>query len=98
MTQNPFLNAFFALLYITLVGLFMNFASKFAPKGDTIITSIAVISLFTLSAAVMASLFGLKPVMLYLDGKKKIAVKLFLQTIACFALFTFSAPILVFFI
>jgi hypothetical protein len=49
---------------------------------------IALISLFTLSAAVMGYLFCYQPAQLYFEGKKKDAVRLFLQTVAVFALIT----------
>jgi hypothetical protein len=46
---------------------------------------IVIISLFTLSAAMMGYLFLFQPLQLYLDGKKKLAVNLFIQTLATFA-------------
>lgn len=85
MSKNPVFNAFAASLYITVIGLVMDFGTRNAPKGYSVIAPIAVISLFTLSAAVMGYLFCYTPVMLYFDGKKKQAVKLFLQTVAVFA-------------
>ena len=88
MTKNPFLNALAATLYIVLVSIVMNLGSKFAPREDSVIAPIAVISLFSLSAAVMGYLFGFEPAQLYFGGKKKEAVQLFLQTTAVFALFT----------
>lgn len=50
-----------------------------------------MISLFTLSAAVMGYLFFSQPLQMYLDGSKKSAVKLFLQTIVSFAVLTILA-------
>lgn len=85
MTKNPFINALVATAYITLVGSFMFYGSKLFPPKDTILTPIAVLSLFTLSAAVMGYLFFYQPVMLFLDGHKKNAVNLFLRTVAVFA-------------
>lgn len=85
MTEKPFINAIAASAYITVVATIMFNGNKlFGPK-DTIVTPIAVLSLFTLSAAVMGYLFLYQPIMLFLDGKKKPAVQLFLQTIAVFA-------------
>ena len=85
MTKNPFINALAATLYITAVATFMFYGSKSFPPEDTILAPIAMISLFTLSAAVMGFLILYQPIMLLLDGHKKNAVKLFLQTIAAFA-------------
>ncbi|OGK11568.1 hypothetical protein A2954_01775 [Candidatus Roizmanbacteria bacterium RIFCSPLOWO2_01_FULL_37_12] len=68
----------------------MFYGSKFSESGpdNTIIEPIEFISLFTLSAAVMGFIFGYQPAQLYFDGKKKLAVNLFLQTIAYFAVIT----------
>ncbi len=88
MTKNPVLNAVAANLYITGIGLFMNWGSQVAPKEDTWLAPIAVISLFTLSAAVMGYLFCYMPFVLFVDGKKKAAVSLFLQTVGVFGVLT----------
>lgn len=86
MTKNPFLNALVAAIYITIVASVMYYGPKLAGEGrDTVIVPIAIISLFTLSAAVMGYLFLYQPIQLFLDGEKKSAVNLFLQTIGVFA-------------
>ena len=86
MTKNPFINAFCALGYIVLVGLVMNFVSHTqSNKPDTFFAPIAILSLFTLSAAIMGYLFLYQPLQLFLDGHRKNAVNLFLQTVAVFA-------------
>ncbi len=85
MTKNPIMNASSATLYIIFVALFMFYGSRlFGPK-DTILAPIAMISLFTLSAAMMGYLFLYQPLQLLLDGHKKRAVNLFLQTVGVFA-------------
>lgn len=97
MTKNPLLNALAASLYIILVALLMNWGTKMVPKGpDTFTAPIAVMSLFTLSAAVMGYLFCYQPAQLYFEGKKKEAVNLFLRTVAVFAVFTLIALTLLF--
>lgn len=93
MTKNPYINAVSALAYIVLLVVAMNLAIRFlAPGPDTEETSyimpIIMLSLFTLSAAVMGYLFLLQPLLLYLDGNKKEGVKLFVQTLATFAALT----------
>jgi len=96
MTKNPFINAVSATLYITFVALFMTYGNKlFGPK-DTILTPIAVLSLFTLSAAVMAYLFLFQPFVLFGEGHKKDAINLFLKTVAVFAGITFFVFVLLF--
>ena len=85
MTKNPFINAFTATLYIAAVALLMFYGTEHKASVNSVIVPIAVVSLFTLSAAVMGYLFLYQPLQLYLDGKKKHAVNLFLQTVAVFA-------------
>jgi len=65
-------------------------------KPDTFFVPIVILSLLTLSVAVMAFLFFYQPVMLFIDGKKKQAVNLFLQTVGIFAALTSIALILLF--
>ncbi len=97
MTKNPFINAIAALIYITLIASFMFYGTKHASgTPESIIIPIAMLSLFTLSAAVMGYVFLSKPLLLYLDGKKKEAVKLFLHTVAVFAVITAIAMALLF--
>ena len=67
-----------------------------APKQDSWLAPVAVISLFTLSAAVMGYVFLYQPGLMILDGKKKQGVTLFLQTVAVFAVLTLIALVLVF--
>jgi|SRR5579884_2342509 len=96
MTKNPFLNALAAIVYIVLVAFIMSFASGHPGSGKSIVIPIAVVSLFTLSAAIMGYIFGYQPLTMYLDGKKKAAVNLFLQTLAVFAGLTVIVFILLF--
>ena len=86
MTRNPFINALSASAYIVLVVTILTFVEGYLKRaGASIIAPIAFLSLFTLSAGMMAYLFGFEPLQLFLDGKRKAAVKLFLQTLAVFA-------------
>lgn len=85
MTKNPFINAAVATLYISAIVSFMFYGLAHSHPDNSVFFPIAFISLFTLSAAVMGYLFLYKPLMLFLDGDKKNAVNLFLQTVAVFA-------------
>ena len=96
MTKNPFINAAAATLYITAIASFMFFGLAHSHPDNSVFMPIAFISLFTLSAAVMGYLFLYQPLMLFLDGHKKNAVNLFLQTIAVFAGITAVVLILLF--
>jgi hypothetical protein len=87
MTKNPFYNALVAAVYIVLIVLGMNlmFNTETNEGIGQFFIPIMVISLFTLSAAVMGYVFCYQPLQMYLDGKKEESVKLFLKTVAVFA-------------
>lgn len=86
MTKNPLTNALTALGYIIIVASAMFYGlDSGGPTEDSIIAPIAMISLFTLSAAVMGYVFLSTPLQLYLDDKRKEAVNLFSRTVAVFA-------------
>lgn len=65
-------------------------------KPDTFFAPIVMLSLLTLSVAVMAFLFFYQPLNLLIDGKKKEAVNLFVKTVGIFAALTAVALILLF--
>ena len=88
MTKNPIINAAVAMAYIAIVSILMFFGTRNLPKQDTFLDPIAVLSLFTLSAAVMGYIFAYEPFQLYFDGKKKEALGLFLKTVASFGVIT----------
>ncbi len=85
MTKNPLINALAALLYISAVASFMFFGVEKVDAVPGLLVPIAMLSLFTLSAAVMGYIFLAQPLQMYIDGEKKGAVNLFVQTVACFA-------------
>lgn len=92
MTKNPFINAFVAIAYIALVACLMFYGSQiFEQKNvteDVVLMPIAMISLFTLSAAIMGFVFLSTPFQLLVAGDRKGAVKLVATTIGFFALIT----------
>lgn len=94
MSKNPIINALSASAYIVIIVSLINFLSQ-THKADTAGTPLLVLSLLTLSAAIMAFLFFYQPLLLLLDGKKKQAVNLFMQTIGVFAVFTVVILILI---
>lgn len=96
MTKNPILNAAVALIYIAMVASFMFFGMNHRGPVNSVIVPIAMISLFTVSAATMGYIFLSQPLQFYLDNKKKEAVKLFLQTLATFGARTFLLLALLF--
>lgn len=89
MTKNPIVNALVAFGYIVLVVLIMGWGTKLHGYVDnTLMAPLVVISLFTLSAGVMACVFCYQPSQLFFDGKKKQAVDLFLKTVGAFGVIT----------
>lgn len=97
MTKNPLVNALGASAYIILVVSVMTFVtSPLRHKPDTFVAPITVLSVLTLSVAVMAYLFFYQPLQLFIEGKKKAAVQLFIKTTGFFAVFTAIVLLLLF--
>ena len=89
MSKNPIVNALSAFAYIGLVVTLINVVSHTQRnKPDTAFAPVAILSLLVLSASIMAYLFFYQPLLLLIDGKKKAAVSLFMQTAGVFAVFT----------
>ena len=74
--KQSFILSISAAIYIGLVALFMNYAERILAGPDTILTGVAFLFLFTLSALVVGGLLIGKPIMLYIDGKKTESVKM----------------------
>lgn len=97
MTKNPIINAFGASAYIILVVTIMTFVTKpLQNKPDTFFAPITFLSVLTLSVAVMAFLFFYQPLQLFIEGKKREAINLFVKTTGFFAVFTAVILILLF--
>lgn len=82
---KAFRNALLATAYISGVAMLMFFGQKHIPGPDTFLMPVAMLSLLTLSAAVMGYLFVYQPATLFLANKKAEGVKLFFQTVGIFA-------------
>ena len=88
MDKKPFYNATLAAGYIVLiVNVIGLFAQPNTPDAPNLLIPIMMLSLFVLSAAVMACLFGYGPIRLYLDGEKEKAGKFLGATIGYFAFY-----------
>lgn len=97
MTKNPLINAACASGYIVFIALLFKFvAATQGNKPDTFFAPVAFLSLLTLSVVVMAYLFFYQPLQLFIDGKKKQAINLFMQTAGIFAVITLIISALVF--
>lgn len=89
MSKNPIINAFCASAYIFLGVVVMSLVTEpLKNKPDTFFAPIVFLSLLTLSVAVMAFLFFYQPIVLFIEGKKKEAVNLFIKTVGVFAIIT----------
>lgn len=89
MRWNPFLNGAGATAYVWSIGLLINHIARLHhDTPDNMVGSIAAISLFTFSAAVMAFLFFYRPIMLLIADKKREAIVFFLKTIGVFGTIT----------
>lgn len=88
--KNPIANALFAALYIVGLVHLMQYIIGSVPEGSSegILVPISMLALFVLSASVMGYLFIVGPVELYLAGQKAEGVRLFLATVAVFAVLT----------
>ncbi len=89
MTKNPLYNALLASGYVVLVISCIFGASQLVGnEAESLLFPIAGLSVFVLSAAVMAYIFFYQPVLMLIDGARQAAVKLFLQTVGIFACIT----------
>lgn len=96
MTKNPLINALTATLYIAIITVLINYGPRAIEKTDSPLVPVAMISLFTLSAAIMGYLFLYQPLGLFLAGDKKTALNLFLKTVGVFAVVTIILFFIVF--
>ncbi len=86
---RAFLNALGTVAYIVLIVSFIFSLQVFmSDTEDIIIIPMAMLLLFVCSAAITGFLVLGKPIMLYLDGKKKEAVSLLIYTLAILFLIT----------
>lgn len=92
--KRAFIDSIATTVYIILVVSFIFSLQIFAPKKDIIIIPIAMLLLFVCSAAITGFLVFGKPVMLYIDGKKKEAITLLGYTIGILFLITIISFIL----
>lgn len=97
MSKNPLINALCASGYILLIVTVMTLGTQpLRNKPDTFFAPVVVLSVLTLSVAVMAFLFFYQPLQLFIDGKKKEALNLFAKTVGFFAVITAGTLALLF--
>lgn len=76
-----------AVLYVVAVATLMRNAERVFPDDRSVLGPITLLLLLVVSAATMGMLVFGKPVMLYIDGKKREGVMMAVCTIVCLALF-----------
>jgi hypothetical protein len=74
-------------VYITLVALLMRYADRYFGSGPNIWGIMAFLMVFVFSAALSGALILGRPVLLYLENKKREAVELFVITLGWIFLF-----------
>jgi hypothetical protein len=80
--KNAFIDAIGTAVYVVLVASFLYFLQGNVPKINTVLVPIAMLLLFVFSAALTGFLVFGRPVMLYLDGKKREAILLIGYTLS----------------
>ena len=82
-------NSFGTAAYVTLIASFIySLGSWFPEDGKSVFIPIAMLMLFVFSAAFTGLLVLGRPVMWYLDGKKKEAISLLFYTLEIFLIIT----------
>lgn len=88
--KTAVVNALATALYVIAVACFMYFASNMKlGRNNTVLVPITLLLLFVFSAALTGFLLFGKPILMYLDGKKKEAMSLLSYTLMTFSLVTF---------
>lgn len=87
--RRSLLSALGVTAYTTGIGsLLFNAKYIFGDRPDTVLAPISLLTLLVLSVGIVGTLIFLRPILVYLDGKKAEAVKLLTATLAWLALFT----------
>ncbi len=92
--KQAFINSFLTSLYIIGIGFFLYFGAIFKIGQNILLAPIAFLFLFVFSASITSYLMLGRPVQLYIDGKKKDAVSLLINTLTFFCIFTLIAILL----
>jgi len=95
--QKALINSFLTTLYIYSIGMFLFYAGSIKlGKTNAFLAPIAFLLLFVLSAGLTSFLVFGKPVLLYLDGKKKESISLLMYTFVFLFAFTFLSIAILF--
>jgi hypothetical protein len=81
--------AILATLYIAIISYVMTNVGPLLGPDKDVFAPVAFLLIFVLSAATMGALILGKPILLYLDGEKLVAIKLFVATIGWLVVLVF---------
>jgi len=84
--KHAFLNAVGVIAYIVFICWVISCISKIGGPVETFWGPIALLLMFVVSATIAGTLVLGKPILLYLDGEKKSALKLLLCTVIFLAI------------
>lgn len=79
--KNALINSLLALIYIALIAALLTNAPRLFGQVNNILSGIAFLLTFVLSAAIMGIIILGRPILWYLNGFKKEAVKLIFYTL-----------------
>lgn len=88
LVKTAVLQSLGVVAYATLVAILMTNGNTLFGQMNTVLAGVSFLMLFILSVAVVVSLVVVKPLMLYLDAKKKEAIALLIYTISTLFVFT----------
>lgn len=89
-----FISAVGVVIYIAIVATFMNTVPTYLKALPSILATMLFLSTFVFSAAVTSTLVFGRPVMWYLEGRKKEAVVLLLSTLGMFFAITLAVAVI----
>jgi len=82
--KTALFNSLATAVYVSAIGLFFFYVNKLNLKSSTPLIPIFMLMLFVFSAALTGTLVFGKPILWYLDGKKKEALSLLAYTLGIF--------------
>jgi hypothetical protein len=83
--KYAFINSFLTAFYIVLVASFFFYGlRRFSSQPDTVFAPMLVLMLLVFSAALTGTLVFGRPILWYMDGKKKEAISLLGYTLSIF--------------
>lgn len=85
-------NALLTALYVVAIGTVLYFGGQAKiGRANTFLVPISILLLLVCSASITGYLMVGKPILLYIDGKKKEAISLLAHTLVYFSIITFAA-------